>query len=188
MPISCGPKPEFCDGGTREEERCHRRIRSAQGGGEGVRSVWQGARQGRMLACVRSAFVSCLIRNATKLALVQSEVCQFAVRQRTQFAQRVAVHLAACGFGAVICHHRMEAIRDAAPEAADAVCFVSHCSALFEFVCFRSVETKIGECCACTILFWYNAAMQQLHRPPVAILGSFRERGQNKSNMLYDIP
>lgn len=40
MPIPFGPQgPEFQDGDTREEERCHRHIRSAEGGGNGVRSV-----------------------------------------------------------------------------------------------------------------------------------------------------
>ncbi|PRY73806.1 hypothetical protein CLV76_12833 [Marivita geojedonensis] len=40
MPISFGPiGPEFCDGDTREEETCHRQIRNAEGGGDGVRSV-----------------------------------------------------------------------------------------------------------------------------------------------------
>jgi hypothetical protein len=43
-PRSCGPRPETCDGDTREEERCHRRVHGIQGGGEDAEIVWAEAR------------------------------------------------------------------------------------------------------------------------------------------------
>jgi hypothetical protein len=43
-PRSCGPRPEICDGDTREEERCHRPVHGAQGGGEDTEIVWAEAR------------------------------------------------------------------------------------------------------------------------------------------------
>jgi hypothetical protein len=39
-PRPCGREPETCDGGTREEERCHRRVHGIQGGGEDAETVW----------------------------------------------------------------------------------------------------------------------------------------------------
>ncbi|PWL36613.1 MAG: hypothetical protein DCO97_03815 [Marivita sp. XM-24bin2] len=39
-PRSCEPKPEKCDGGTREEETCHRRDHDIQGGGEDADLMW----------------------------------------------------------------------------------------------------------------------------------------------------
>ncbi|OSQ60639.1 hypothetical protein MCRY_09330 [Marivita cryptomonadis] len=43
-PILCGHQPEICDGDTREEERCHRRVHGIQGGGEDAEPVWALAR------------------------------------------------------------------------------------------------------------------------------------------------
>ncbi len=169
-PRSCGPRPETCDGDTREEERCHRHIRTTQGGGEGVRFLWRGTLCRAMLTEFRSAFVGCLVCNAAKLGLVQSKVLQFAVAQCAQFAQGVAVNLAACRFGAIFCHKGVHPIHDSVADCADTVCFVCHVSALFEFLCFRSLETKISKCCTCTIAFCLNAAMQHLHRPGGSIL------------------
>jgi hypothetical protein len=40
MPRPCGLEPETCDSGTREEERCHRRVHDIQGGGEDAETVW----------------------------------------------------------------------------------------------------------------------------------------------------
>ena len=42
--MSSGPQPEWGDGDTREEERCHRRVHDIQGGGEDAEIVWAGAR------------------------------------------------------------------------------------------------------------------------------------------------
>ena len=165
MPRSCGPRPETCDGDAREEEMRHRQIRSTQGGGEGVRFVWQGARSGAVLTEFWSGFVCSLICNAFDLGMVQSKIAKFAVRQRAEFAKGVAIDLAACRCGAVICYKRVHPVNDAVADCAETVCFVCHVSALFEYVCFCSLETKIGKCCACTIVFCLNAAMQQLHRP-----------------------
>jgi hypothetical protein len=36
--------PKLCDGGTREEKRCHRRVHGIQGGGEDAEIVWAVAR------------------------------------------------------------------------------------------------------------------------------------------------
>ncbi len=45
MPRPCGPRPETCDGDTREEEeRCHRLVHDIQGGGEDAEIVWAEAR------------------------------------------------------------------------------------------------------------------------------------------------
>ena len=120
---------------------------------------------GHLLAVCYSAFVSCLICNALDLGMVQSQIAQFAMRQRAQFAQGVAVDFAACRVGAVVCDQGVDPIHDAVADCAETVCFVCHVSALFEYVCLRSLETKIGKCCNCTMLICFNAAMQQLHRP-----------------------
>ena len=161
-----GPKTRnFVTVAPREEEGCHRQVRNVQGGGEDVRAGVVRGPLGRLLTECRSAFVSCLIGNALDLGMVQSKIAEFAMRKCAQFAQGVAVNLATGGLGAVFCDQGVHPIHEAAANCANAVCFVSHVSALFEFVCFRSLETKIGECCSCTIEICFNAAMQQLHRP-----------------------
>lgn len=122
-----------------------------------------------MLTEFQSGFVRSLVSDAADFTPVQSDIVQIPRGERTQLAQRFAVNLAARSLGAMICDQRVEAGHDPRA-AADAVGLVCHLSALFEYVCFRSLETKIGKCCACTILFYLNAAMQHLHRPNGSIL------------------
>lgn len=125
-----------------------------------------------MLTEFQSGFVRSLVSDAADFTPVQSEIVQIPRGQRAQLAQRFAVNLAARSLGAIICDQRVEAGDDprAATDAVGLVCHLSAVSALFEYVCFRSLETKIGKCCACTILFYLNAAMQHLHRPNGSIL------------------
>lgn len=115
--------------------------------------VGEGPKDRAMLTEFCSAFVSCLVRDALDFGLVQSKITQFTVRKRAQFAQRVAVDLAAGGFGAIFRDHHVHARHDAITNCAETVCFVCHVPALFEFECFRSLETKIGKCCVCTMGF-----------------------------------